>query len=170
MQRADDRDRTQATDAFADRTAYPLAVVTAVAEDGRLGGCLAGFLTQCSIEPPRFLVCVSKANHTFDVATRASVLGLHLLGPDQVATASLFGEQSGDHVDKFACTAWHRGVLGVPVLDDCAAWLVVGIIERFDVGDHVALLTYPIVGGAGPRNGLLTNRNAPPFQAGHPAA
>jgi len=170
MQPADHIDRSVGTDAFTDRTAYPLVVVTAVGEDGSLGGCLAGFLTQCSIEPTRFLVCISKANHTFDVADHASVLCLHLLGADQVATASLFGEESGDLVDKFAHTPWHRGILGVPVLDDCAAWLVVGIIQRIDVGDHQALLTYPVVGGTGPWNGLLTNRNVPPLEAGHPSA
>ncbi len=163
-------DHGDVADPFTDRSVYPLTVVTTLTEDGELAGCLVGFVTQCSIEPPRFLVCVSKANHTYDAVMRASVLGLHLLGREQGATASLFGELSGDDVDKFADTAWHPGVLGVPVLDDCAAWLALGIIQRIDVGDHVALLTYPVVGGAGRRDGVLTNRNAPPLEAGHPAA
>ena len=170
MQRAGHIEGAEGARAFTDRTTYPLVVVTTVGEDGTLGGCLAGFLTQCSVEPTRFLVCISKANHTFDVMEHASVLCLHLLGADQVATASLFGGESGDRVDKFARTPWHRGILGVPVLDDCAAWLVVGILQRIDVGDHQALLTYPVVGGTGQRNGLLTNRNVPPLEAGHPVA
>jgi flavin reductase (DIM6/NTAB) family NADH-FMN oxidoreductase RutF len=146
-----------------------LAVVTTVAADGERSGCLAGFLTQCSIEPPRFLVCLSKANHTLGVAARARGLGVHLLGTDQAATASLFGEPTGDEVDKFAEVGWHPGILGVPVLDDCSAWMEVRIIERFDAGDHVALLTLPVVGGAGRRSGVMTNRDAPPLEAGHPA-
>ena len=159
----------RAADAFTDRTEYPLLVVTTSA-DGETGGCLAGFVTQCSIDPPRFLVCVSEANHTSTVVERASVLALHLLGTDQVDLASHFGEESGDRIDKFASVDWHPGPLGVPVLDDCAAWMTVGIIQRIDAGDHVALLTYPIDGGSGDHDGLLTNRTAPPLQPGHPVS
>ena len=159
----------RAADAFVDRTVYPLVVVTTVAADGERSGCLAGFLTQCSIDPVRFLVCISRANRTFEVVTRASVLALHLLGEDQDSEASLFGEETGDRTDKFARTRWHPGTLGVPVLDECAAWLVVGIVRRVDVGDHLGLVAYPIDGGPGTHGGVLSNRNAPPLEAGHPA-
>jgi flavin reductase (DIM6/NTAB) family NADH-FMN oxidoreductase RutF len=174
-----DRDRVEGSvrdlevergiDAFTERTDYPLVVVTATSPNGECSGCLAGFLTQCSIEPPRFLVCISKVNHTFDVVTRSEVIALHLLGEDQHDVASLFGETTGDKVDKFAGIGWRAGPLGVPLLDECAAWLVVGIVRRVNAGDHVALMTYPIVGGPGSRPGLLTLRSAPPLQAGHPA-
>jgi len=156
-------------DAFTDRTDYPLVVVTTVAPDGGRSGCLAGFITQCSIDPLRFLVCLSRANHTFDVARHASVLCLHLLGADQVDTAALFGELSGDEVDKFAGIGWRPGPGGAPVLDDCAAWMAVGILDRFDVGDHQALYTSPIDAGPGRAPGLLTLGTAPSLEAGHPA-
>jgi flavin reductase (DIM6/NTAB) family NADH-FMN oxidoreductase RutF len=156
-------------DAFTDRNDYPLVVVTTAAPDGERSGCLAGFTTQCSIDPLRFLVCLSRVNHTFDVASRSSVLCLHLLGEAQVDTAALFGELTGDDVDKFAGIAWRPGPDGVPILDDCAAWLAVGILDRFDVGDHQALYTSPIEAGAGPAPGLLTLGNAPPLEAGHAA-
>ncbi len=156
------------TEAFTDRTDYPLTVVTTVGPDGERGGCLAGFATQCSIEPLRFLVCISRANHTFDVISRATVLALHLLGSDQGATASAFGERSGDTVDKFAGLRWHPGPAGVPILDECVAWMVAGIIGRFDVGDHEAQFAYPIDAGVGVASGLLTRTNAPSLQAAHP--
>jgi len=35
-----------------------MIIITAAA-DGVLGGCLVGFQTQCSIDPARFLVCLS---------------------------------------------------------------------------------------------------------------
>ena len=70
---------------------------------------LAGFVTQASIDPVRFIVCISKINHTFGVAVRSTGLGLHLLGADQRATASLFGEQTGDVIDKFERVQWRRG-------------------------------------------------------------
>ena len=158
-----------AFDAFTDRTDYPLVVVTTIAADGERAGCLAGFVTQCSIEPPRLLVCISKANHTFGVAQRARLFAVHLLGEHQVELASRFGEQTGDRVDKFSQVGWHPGPEGVPLLDDCAAWLVLNLLDRFEVGDHQGLLASPQDGGTGSQSGLMTIRNAPPFDAGHPA-
>jgi len=155
-------------DAFTDRIGYSLVVLTTKAPDGERSGCLVGFTTQCSIEPPRFAVCISKANHTAGVLSRCSALGLHLLGYDQADAASLFGEETGDLTDKFSRVTWHHGPEGVPVLDECAAWLVTTIAERIDVGDHVVLVTDPVAGGPGTHEGLLTNRNAPTLEPGHP--
>ena len=39
---------------------YPMFIVTCADERER-AGCLVGFATQCSIDPPRFLVCLSTA-------------------------------------------------------------------------------------------------------------
>ena len=160
--------RTIDTAAFTGRTDYPLTVVTTIGPEGELSGCLAGFTTQCSIDPVRYLVCISRTNHTFDVISRATVLGLHLLGADQAGTASLFGERSGDSVDKFDGLRWHAGPTGVPVLDECAAWMAAGIIGRFDVGDHEAQFVYPIETRTGSATGLLTRANAPDLHPAHP--
>jgi hypothetical protein len=48
---------------------------------------------------------------------------------------------------------WHRGAHGMPLLDDAAGWFVGEIIERFDVGDHQALLLAPVAVGAAAANG-----------------
>ena len=161
--------QADAIGAFTETTDYPLLVITTAADGGECSGCLAGFVTQCSIDPPRFLVCISRVNHTFVVAQRARFLVLHLLGDQQTDLASQFGERTGDSVDKFADVRWHPGPEGVPVLDDCAAWILVEILARFDVGDHQAALTAPLDGGAGNQSGLLTFNNAPSLDAGHPA-
>lgn len=158
-----------AIDAFADRADYPLVVLTTINPSGERSGCLAGFITQCSVVPPRLLVCISKANHTFGVVRTAHLVPLHLLGERQGGLASRFGEQTGDRVDKFADIRWRPGPDGIPLLGDCAAWLVVELLDRFDVGDHQALLTAPTVGGPGAQSGLLTLRAAPPLKAAHPA-
>jgi flavin reductase (DIM6/NTAB) family NADH-FMN oxidoreductase RutF len=155
--------------AFVEATDYPLLVITTIADGGQRSGCLAGFVTQCSIDPPRFLVCISRVNHTFDVVQRARFMVLHLLGERQSDLASRFGERTGDSVDKFTDVRWHPGPEGVPVLDECSAWVLVEILARFDVGDHQAVLAGPLDGGAGNQSGLLILSNAPPLDAGHPA-
>ena len=96
---------------------YPMFVVTAVDPGtGARAGCLVGFATQTSIEPFRFLVCLSRRNRTYRVARAATVLAMHVLGEEQRELAALFGERTGDEVDKFARCSWRPGPEGVPLL------------------------------------------------------
>ncbi len=155
--------------AFLDRVDYPLYVVTVRSPAGEMSGCLAGFVTQCSIAPPNFLVCISKANHSLDVAERSSGMGLHLLGVDQVDLARLFGEETGDLVDKFAAVDWRLGSTGAPLLVDTTVSMEGEVRGHFSVGDHEAFLMRAVRAVAGGRSGILTYRGAPPLEAGHPA-
>ena len=118
---------------------YPMLIVTASTETER-SGCLVGFSTQASISPQRYLVLISKANHTCGVAARASSLVVHFLREDNHDLAELFGEETGDEVDKFTRCRWHQGPDGTPVLDGVAGWLAGPVRERFDLGDHVGHL------------------------------
>ena len=134
-------------DGFIELIDYPMFVVTARAENGT-AGCLVGFTTQASIDPPRFLVGISKENHTFAVAEAATHLGVHLLARDDLELARWFGGQTGDEVDKFAGCSWHAGTAGTPILDAAPAWFVGVVVDRFDLGDHVGYLLNPVDGRA----------------------
>jgi flavin reductase (DIM6/NTAB) family NADH-FMN oxidoreductase RutF len=124
------------------RLDYPMAVVTAAA-DGERSGCLVGFHTQCSLDPPRFLVCMSQTNHTFPVAARSEHLAVHVMDRADQPLAELFGEETGDDVDKFAGCAW-RESHGVPVLTDVRAWFVGRVLARVPFGDHVGHVLEPV--------------------------
>jgi len=149
---------------------YPMYVVTAVGADGTRAGCLVGFATQCSIDPPRFLVCLSEANHTYRVAQEASVLAVHLLRREDEALAALFGAETGDEVDKFGRCSWSTGPEGVPVLDDVVAWFVGRVVERVDLGDHVGHVLEPLPdAGTGRAGAYYTFRQGRRLEPGHPA-
>jgi flavin reductase (DIM6/NTAB) family NADH-FMN oxidoreductase RutF len=148
---------------------YPFYVVTVRSETAEMSGCLAGFVTQCSIDPPNFLVCISKLNHTLAVAEQASGMGLHLLGSDQVDLARLFGEETGDQVDKFASVDWRLGPTGAPLLVESAVSMEGQILGHFSVGDHEAFLVRGERAVSGEHRGLLTIRGAPRLHPGHPA-
>jgi flavin reductase (DIM6/NTAB) family NADH-FMN oxidoreductase RutF len=115
----------------------PVMIVTA-ASDRRADGCLVGFTTQCSIDPLRYLVCLSKENRSFEIALRSRALCVHVLHAteDDRALARLFGEETGFEVDKLAQCGWSAGPLGVPTLDGCD-WFSGPVVDRFDLGDHV---------------------------------
>ena len=118
-------------------------IVTVLGKDGERDGCLIGFATQCSVKPARFIACISKENRTFDAVSGADAVVVHFLGSAQHELAELFGGETGDEVDKFERCAWSAGPGGIPVLDDVPGWFAGRILERFDAGDHVALLLEP---------------------------
>jgi flavin reductase (DIM6/NTAB) family NADH-FMN oxidoreductase RutF len=135
------------------RLDYPMFVLTAAA-GGERSGCLVGFASQCSIDPPRFAVWVSEKNHTFRIARRADAVAVHVPAAGQRALAELFGGETGDEVDKFSRCAWHEGPGGVPILDDVSAWFVGRVVEQLDTGDHLGLLLEPVEASSGDEPGL----------------
>ena len=148
---------------------YPMFVLTVgPLAQARPSGCLVGFATQCSISPARFLLCVSKKNHTFRAMEGAQYVGVHLLGADQRELARLFGTETGDETDKFERCPWTVGPQGVPILDGCVSWFV-GSIERWmDLGDHAGVLLNPVQAGGGPGTPLMS-ASVSDFDAGHEA-
>ncbi len=144
---------------------YPLYVVT-TAVSNEPTGCLIGFASQCSIHPPRFLACISKQNHTFQLAKRAAVFAVHVMDDDSKAIAELFGGETGDEVDKFAQVRWHY-VDGVPILDACPRWFTGSVLEQIDLGDHVGHLLEPLRVESGPTAEQLTYQQARDIKPGH---
>jgi flavin reductase (DIM6/NTAB) family NADH-FMN oxidoreductase RutF len=146
----------------------PMLVVTTRGATGETSGCLVGFATQCSIDPAHFLVCLSRKNHTFEVAKRADVLVVHVLRDDEKDLARHFGEETGDDVDKFATVDWSPGPGRVPVLGG-VDWFAGRIQQRFDCGDHVAHLLAVLPDGraANAEADQLDSSDAQDIVAGH---
>ena len=147
---------------------YPMSIVTATNGTER-AGCLVGFATQCSIDPPRFLVCLSDKNRTFRVARGAEVVVVHLVPAEADALAQLFGSETGDEVDKFERCAWHEGPSGTPVLDDCGNWFAGRILDRIPAGDHCALLLEPFDAHSDGTQSAFTFHRAKRIEPGHEA-
>ena len=121
----------------------PMLIVTTRAGDSQ-AGCLVGFHSQCSIDPPRYAVWLSKANRTFRIGVLADAFALHFLGDGDQEIAELFGGVTGDDDDKFARCRWHPGLDGVPLLDACAARVTARRVALHDDnGDHACLVLAP---------------------------
>jgi flavin reductase (DIM6/NTAB) family NADH-FMN oxidoreductase RutF len=147
---------------------YPMFIVTAAIEDDR-SGCLVGFASQVSIEPQRLLVCISKANRTYEVAREADNLVVHFLSSENGDLASLFGEETGDEVDKFAQCDWTEEADGAVVLNGTRGWVKGRVVERIDVGDHVAHLLDLADAVIDTEGDPLTFDAVRHFTPGHPA-
>jgi flavin reductase (DIM6/NTAB) family NADH-FMN oxidoreductase RutF len=145
----------------------PLIVVTA-AESQEQAGCLVGFHTQSSIEPLRYCVWLSKANHTYRVALRSTHLAIHFLTSMDLSLAERFGSLTGDTVDKFAGLRAGPGPGGVPVLEDCPHWLVGRRTTLIDEGgDHVCMMTEPVAVHTGEPFEPLRLSQAAHLEPGH---
>jgi flavin reductase (DIM6/NTAB) family NADH-FMN oxidoreductase RutF len=153
---------------------YSMFILTAAA-DGERAGCLIGFASQVSIDPPRFLACLSKKNRTFRVASasasasssQGAVLVVHFVPADEEELAELFGGDTGDEIDKFARCEWLPGPEGVPILSALENWFAGRVLERLDFGDHVGFLLEPIDGEAGRGESTLTFHRAKWIEPGH---
>jgi flavin reductase (DIM6/NTAB) family NADH-FMN oxidoreductase RutF len=147
---------------------YPMLVVTVIAGNER-AGCLVGFATQCSINPPRFIVCLSDKNHTSRLAASADALAVHFLPATALHLARLFGSETGDDVDKFSRCRWHPGPGGLPILDEGGRWFAGTIIDRHAVGDHVACVLKPFAASDDGSTDSLRFSQAKELEPGHEA-
>ncbi len=150
-------------------TDYPMIIVTAATASGERAGCLVGFVTQASICPARLIVMLSKANRTYQVARRADRLAVHFLHLGNHDLAALFGEQTGDNVDKFAACDWREGPAGEALLPGTRGWLTGTILARYDAGDHVAHLIDVTCARTDTPGPQLTFQAVTGMQPGHPA-
>jgi flavin reductase (DIM6/NTAB) family NADH-FMN oxidoreductase RutF len=144
----------EAFDELVARADAAMVVVTVAAGDER-SGCLVGFHAQCGMDPPRYALWVSHANHTHGVAARASTFAVHFLRAADRELAELFGGTSGDDVDKFAQCRWTAGPDGVPLLDACPDRFVGRRVDWVALdADHTCAVIEPFlaeVGTAAPR-------------------
>lgn len=121
-----------------------MLAVTARAGD-ELDASLVGFHSQASIHPLRYVVWLSKENHTTGLARRADVLGIHLIGRDQLDIArQLGGITMDDHPDKMTGLRRRRTPSGAVHLVDLPIWFAGKIERRIDGGDHIGHVLSPL--------------------------
>ncbi len=117
----------------------PMVIVT-TAVAGERAGCLVGFHAQSAIDPQRYCLWLSKANHTYRVALRSTYLAVHFLTGDDLDLAEQFGTLTGEDVDKFEGIATTASADGVPLLDRVPHRMLVKRVALLDEGgDHVCL-------------------------------
>jgi flavin reductase (DIM6/NTAB) family NADH-FMN oxidoreductase RutF len=116
----------------------PMTIVTA-ANGVERSGCLVGYWTQCSTDPVRCVVMLSKEDHTYRVARFAPTLAVHVLRDGDQVLAERFRSDTGEDDDQFTGLAWNVGPGGAPVLEG-VDWFAGTVGQVYDVGDHVAVI------------------------------
>jgi flavin reductase (DIM6/NTAB) family NADH-FMN oxidoreductase RutF/anti-sigma regulatory factor (Ser/Thr protein kinase) len=159
----------RALEELTERADATMILVTA-AYRGERAGCLVGFHCQCSIDPVRHAVWLSKANHTCRVAMQATHLGIHFLGTEDRELARLFGEETGDEIDKFASCDATAGAHGVPILPACPDRIVAQRVTAMDDGsDHVCFIVEPVDAHRGADRTSMRLSDVSDLEPGHAA-
>jgi flavin reductase (DIM6/NTAB) family NADH-FMN oxidoreductase RutF len=109
-----------------------------------LSGSFVSFITPCSVEPPRFLVCTRNDTLLNEVIEKSHVLAIHLLASDQEGWIQQFAGAYGRDAEKFADVRWRTGVTGAPILEDAAGYIEGEVLHSIPCGDHTARLVDPV--------------------------
>ncbi|MGH7089327.1 MAG: flavin reductase family protein [Stellaceae bacterium] len=117
---------------------YPtgIAVVTAAADDGRVGGLTVNSFTSVSLDPPLILVALARSIASYDVFECASHFAVSLLREDQRHISAAFARSDlakwqGGH---------HRTGTLAPIIHPNLVAFECAVHARFDGGDHRLLL------------------------------
>jgi 3-hydroxy-9,10-secoandrosta-1,3,5(10)-triene-9,17-dione monooxygenase reductase component len=109
-----------------------VTIVTAM-EDGEPVGFTCQSFTSLSLEPPMVALAPAKSSTSWPRIAKAGAFCVNILADDQEALCRAFAVSGGD---KFTQVAWHPGVLGTPVIEDCLAWVECELEAIHDAGDH----------------------------------
>lgn len=154
-----------------------MVIVTARDSTGRAGGCLCGFTSQCSIDPPRLVVWISRANATYPIAVEAEILAVHAATDRRRDLARWFGEVTGDDLDKLAPLARHPGPEGSILLDGLPDVVIGRVVHRIVLpdgaggADHEGFVLEPLDVRVDPDSDQPLRLQATlDLEPGHPAA
>lgn len=114
--------------------------VVSLKSGNRVNAYAAGWVVRVSEVPVMIQVAVWDQNYSFELARDCTHFTVHVLEHGQQAVARHFGRTSGRDIDKFVGYAHRPGVSGVPILEDCLAYLECEVTSRQRFGDHMILV------------------------------
>ena len=120
------------------RFASGVTVVTTADEQGHDHGMTVSAFCSVSLDPPLVLVCIDQAASMHDMLQPERPFAVNVLSAGQEALSRRFA--SGDPPNRFDGLGYHRGLTGVPLLEDVLAWLEARVEARLPQGDHTIVV------------------------------
>jgi 3-hydroxy-9,10-secoandrosta-1,3,5(10)-triene-9,17-dione monooxygenase reductase component len=111
-----------------------VSVITSQGDEGP-AGATANALSSLSLEPPLALVCFDLSSRTLAAVRESERFCINMLSAGQEEISRLFATKKSQE-EKFAEIV-HQLVHGVPVVDDCLAYVVCCLDSELRRGDHV---------------------------------
>ena len=118
---------------------YPtgVAVVTAVAEDGKPAGMVVGTFSSVSLDPPLIAFFPASTSKSFEQLRTARTFAVNVLASDQ---EPLCRKLATGGAGKFDGVRWRPGPLGSPILEGAVSWVECTFEQISETGDHYIVL------------------------------
>ena len=112
-----------------------VTVITCAAGE-EMQGMTANAVTSLSLDPVMVLICVDKATHTHGVLERGGAFAVNILGEHQEDVSRLFAKRAEPEIGTLRGERFRRGDTGVPILEDCLAFIECRVVQVLEGGDH----------------------------------
>lgn len=99
-----------------------------------INGMIASWVSQVSFDPPLFMVAVHPNRYSHDLLVQSGHFALHVIDDQQKDLLARFKGPVAR--EKFDAIAWHEGVTGCPILEDCIASVECRITQQLVPGNH----------------------------------
>lgn len=109
-----------------------IVIVTSGLDDQPMGLTAQSFAS-LSLDPPLVLFCPSKTSTTWPKIRDTGKFCVNVLGDNQQATCQQFAVSGGN---KFDGVEWRWNEYGLPIIDDCIAYVECTLHQIHDAGDH----------------------------------
>jgi flavin reductase (DIM6/NTAB) family NADH-FMN oxidoreductase RutF/DNA-binding IclR family transcriptional regulator len=114
-----------------------VTVITTLDGSGKPHGLTANSFSSVSLDPPLILWSQARTSPSHPVFSSCKRFAVNILADEQVDISNQFARGSAD---KFAGTATHAGLGGVPLIEGCAAHLECRLVNSYPGGDHVVFI------------------------------
>lgn len=113
--------------------------VTVIGAIGPAGpaGATASAVCSLSLEPMMMLACLDRGSRTLLAVQGADRFAINVLGTGQRAAAEVFATKV-DQPEKWASVVWRQHE-GVPLIEDCPAYVVCALHDVISAGDHAII-------------------------------
>ncbi|WP_214109048.1 flavin reductase family protein [Acrocarpospora catenulata] len=121
------------------RFATGIAIVTTV-DEGMDHAMTVNSFSSVSLDPLLALFCAEKIARFHDSVLRSGVWGVSVLAAEAEETSRFFAHRGRPLAGRLAGHPHHRGMLGVPLLDEAIATLECRTTATHSAGDHTIIV------------------------------
>jgi flavin reductase (DIM6/NTAB) family NADH-FMN oxidoreductase RutF len=100
-------------------------------------GLSVGSFVSVSLDPPLIGFFAAKTSSSWPAVRATGRFCVNVLAADQTEVSRKFAVKGGD---KFAGIGWSYRMAGLPVIDNCVAWIGCSLEREIETGDHVLVL------------------------------
>lgn len=114
--------------------------VIGVTDDHHYNAFTAAWVIQASFDPLLVAMSVNPQHASYPLLEKYGVFSINVLNRNQMELARHFGTQSGAETDKLKGINWHKGLSGVPLLEEVIACFECRVSSIEPAGDHQLIL------------------------------